>query len=133
MQAPSGMFLKKIARQTTRNVRTSFSQAVERNAPAFVMELPPLSEAAFQLTPAPAAQQNDQQLHHFYRITGTEGAQGFPNVNARYVPDPHKTPRHISDLVEAQGAHESHWAEEWESTELSDATEKHVILSWGPS
>jgi len=59
--------------------------------------------------------------------------RNYPQVNARYRHDDHLTPKHVPVRDAAQGASETHWEDHWDASDLQSATEKHVMLSWGPS
>lgn len=74
----------------------------------------------------------------FGELSSTAGAKGqcgthFPNVNARYLADPHPELLRPPAVPAAAGAASNHWDEEWDASELASAVEENVMLSWGPS
>jgi adenosylmethionine-8-amino-7-oxononanoate aminotransferase len=69
----------------------------------------------------------------FSAVSQTEGAWGYPHVNARYQPDEHKPVQDLPDRVPPMGASPMHWETEWTDTDIQTATEENVMLTWGPS
>jgi len=66
-------------------------------------------------------------------ISRTEGAEGYPRVNARYQPDEHEKLPALPPREPAEGADPAHWQSEWSDADLQSATENNVMLTWGPS
>mmetsp|Transcript_77282 Transcript_77282/g.216004 ORF Transcript_77282/g.216004 Transcript_77282/m.216004 type:complete len:531 (+) Transcript_77282:83-1675(+) len=69
----------------------------------------------------------------FPGLSRTDGAQGFPNVNAKYRPDEHPPLAKLGEVQEPEGASLAHWKGDWSASDLHSAVEDHVMMSWGPS
>jgi len=70
---------------------------------------------------------------HFSEISSSQGAKGFPNVNARYRADDKEPLPLLKENRPAAGAGKEHWKEEWGEVDLHRAVEDHVMLTWGTS
>lgn len=70
----------------------------------------------------------------FAGLSRTLGAEGFPNVNARYIPDdPEPLPMPTADN-RCGTPSEKHWdTAEWSDAELREAAVDNVMLSWSNS
>ncbi|CAE8584343.1 unnamed protein product, partial [Polarella glacialis] len=68
------------------------------------------------------------------RLSHTDGAVGYPNVNTRYVHDPYSplTPPSEDNSLGTPDAR--HWTDDkWAESDLRQASEDHVMLSWTAS
>jgi adenosylmethionine-8-amino-7-oxononanoate aminotransferase len=84
-----------------------------------------------------ALRERDDKLKQYTSLSDTFGAPGFPNVNARHIPDAHDEldlERVTAKDAERGVAQQHHWEEEeWSQEKVRSATEKHVMASWGPT
>jgi len=65
------------------------------------------------------------------KLSSTQGADGFPFVNARYVPDSFSPPPRSVQDNSLGAASARHWEESsWSEAEIRSAAEEHVLLSW---
>jgi len=69
----------------------------------------------------------------FAAVSSTEGASGFPDVNARYRGDPHQELPQLPPVPAPAGASSKHWDADWSSSDLASAVDENVMMSWGPS
>jgi adenosylmethionine-8-amino-7-oxononanoate aminotransferase len=70
-------------------------------------------------------------LAHYSIKSRTEGAEGYPRVNARYLPDEYVPPTLSHQILPPVGASEKHWEAEWCRDDIEQAVEENVMLSWG--
>lgn len=80
-----------------------------------------------------AASDKPRRKSTYTAVSRTEGAEGFPRVNARYMGDPHQDLPELPEVKDAPGASANHWDEEWCAADLASATDANVMMSWGPS
>lgn len=142
------MMMRRTARGALRQ-RLAAGAAREKSVMAKVPPMPPLAKAApaagtvrqkSALSPLPpmaplANGATEEYLFSYRELSRTDGALGYPNVNARYRPEQYS----IDDLLPlpepkpARGASAEHWEETWSQDQLQAAVEENVMLSWSPS
>jgi adenosylmethionine-8-amino-7-oxononanoate aminotransferase len=91
------------------------------------------AKASMAVTPteAPPSFNFKRQPSVLAEISHTLGAPGFPDVNARYKPDPHTGAERHVEVSPPAGASAQHWREEdWSAADLQGAVEDHVMLTW---
>lgn len=78
---------------------------------------------------------NEDYLFTYRELSRTDGALGYPNVNARYRPEDHTVEQWLPlpEPKPARGAGAEHWEESWSQEALQEAVEDNVMLSWSPS
>jgi len=92
-------------------------------------------------TPAPSSvgadgvREDDFRGQTYQDLSRTDGALGYPNVNARYRPDHHSLEDRLPlpEPKPAKGASPAHWEESWGEADVQAAVEENVMLSWGHS
>eukprot|EP00933_Yihiella_yeosuensis_P019272 TRINITY_DN15628_c1_g1_i1.p1 TRINITY_DN15628_c1_g1~~TRINITY_DN15628_c1_g1_i1.p1 ORF type:complete len:577 (-),score=107.89 TRINITY_DN15628_c1_g1_i1:127-1857(-) len=78
-----------------------------------------------------AAGPAERRLTTYSRLSNTCGAEGYPWINARYIPDPPAQFQHNMADTNLGTPSSRHWQEEnWSEAELREAAEDHVMLSW---
>jgi len=67
------------------------------------------------------------------RLSSTSGADGFPWVNARYIPERYDPPALPAKDNTLGVPSERHWQEDWSTADIQTAAEDHVMMSWSNS
>lgn len=85
--------------------------------------------------PVEHARQLQARLHSSWsKLSSTSGAEGFPRVNARYMPDPYTPPPAPTSDNSLGIPSARHWEDsKWSNEELREAAKDHVMLSWSNS
>eukprot|EP00931_Biecheleriopsis_adriatica_P100427 TRINITY_DN7574_c0_g1_i1.p1 TRINITY_DN7574_c0_g1~~TRINITY_DN7574_c0_g1_i1.p1 ORF type:complete len:554 (+),score=94.96 TRINITY_DN7574_c0_g1_i1:85-1746(+) len=76
----------------------------------------------------------ERRVSSWGKLSSTSGAEGFPWVNARYIPDAYKELPMPSEDNRLGTASDRHWQDsEWSEADIREAAENHVMLSWSNS
>eukprot|EP00928_Gymnodinium_smaydae_P015226 TRINITY_DN1558_c0_g2_i6.p1 TRINITY_DN1558_c0_g2~~TRINITY_DN1558_c0_g2_i6.p1 ORF type:complete len:555 (+),score=79.59 TRINITY_DN1558_c0_g2_i6:63-1727(+) len=85
-------------------------------------------------SPILSAGQTSKVKVRYRELSRTDGALGYPRVNARYKPDTPEIPAIRESNLSSGDASKRHWQdEEWADAELRQAMCHHALLTWGPS
>jgi len=79
------------------------------------------------------AQLDRRSMSSWGRLSSTSGADGFPWVNARYIPEHYDPPAPPTKDNSLGVPSQRHWNEEWSTADIQQAAEEHVMLSWSNS
>lgn len=82
-----------------------------------------------------ASSRSSRRLSSFSRLSRTDGVEGFPSINARYIPDPPSPIPELKQLDNSLGTPSANHFEDrdWTEAELREAAKDHIVLSWSSS
>lgn len=69
----------------------------------------------------------------YRELSRTDGVSGFPNVNARFIPDPPRERTLPSEDNQIGTPSRRHWDSSWSSADVHKAAVDHVMLTWSGS
>lgn len=92
-----------------------------------------LRQAAKVLGDAEGSRAFRRAMSSWGRLSSTSGADGFPWVNARYIPERYDPPALPAKDNTLGVPSERHWQEDWSTADIQTAAEDHVMMSWSNS
>lgn len=92
-----------------------------------------LRQAAKVLGDAEGSRASRRAMSSWGRLSSTSGADGFPWVNARYIPERYDPPALPAKDNTLGVPSERHWQEDWSTADIQTAAEDHVMMSWSNS
>jgi len=90
-------------------------------------------QAAKVLGDAEGSRASRRAMSSWGRLSSTSGADGFPWVNARYIPERYDPPALPAKDNTLGVPSERHWQEDWSTADIQTAAEDHVMMSWSNS